>query len=140
MATNLADGIGPPWSVQEIPGDALLYMRVHENDRYPDGGVRPGAFRNRIDPEHPDAEPGMSTSWNAHATPAGVRAQARHPERVSVVEMEAGRARIIPGQRIQHTPIQFLPEDPNRGHADVFGPKTNSQERLLFLEIVRPAT
>lgn len=112
-------------------------MRVHENDCFPDGEIRPGAFRNRRDPERPSAEEGMSTYWNAHATPAGVKAQARHPERVGVIEMEAGRVRVIPGQRLEHTPVQRPPEDPNRGHADVFGPKTNTHERLLFLEIAR---
>lgn len=138
MATSLADGLGPRWPVETIPDGALLYMRVHEADRFPNGEIRPGAFRNRRDPARPEAEQGMSTFWNAYATSAAVRAQARQPGRNFVIVMEAGRVRAIPGQRLQHTPIQRPPEDPNRGHSDVFGPKTNTRERLLFLEIAWP--
>lgn len=138
MASDVADKLAPRWDSEEIPAADLLYLRVHVNDRYDDGTVKPGAFRNRQNPEKPEDEAGMSTYWNRHATPEAVRAQARNPPMNYMFKMVAGDARSIPGQRLAHTPVNRLPENPNRGHSDVFGPKTNAKERLLFRAITTP--
>jgi hypothetical protein len=138
MASDVADELGPRWDSEEIPADALLYLRVHENNLFEDGTPKPGAFRNRQNPDRPDEEAGMSTYWNRHATPEAVKAQARNPAQNFMFKMRADAIRGIPDQRLKHTPDNRLPENPNRGHSDVFGPKTRTKERLLFRTIAFP--
>lgn len=137
MAANLADELGQRWPTEEIPEDGRLFMRVHVVDLWPDGTVRPGAFRNRRDPADDQTEAGMSTYWDRHATAPQVLACARVPERNVVIQMAVGRVRGIPGQRVSHTPANVLPEDPHRGHTDVFGPK-GTEERKRFLQAYAP--
>ena len=125
------------WRKEDVPVDALLYMRVHVNDvvivdqngstkRHP----KPGVFKNRLDPEEPTKPTGMSTDWDKYATPQETqsRAERSEPTDNGVLRLSAGRVAKIPRQRIEHTPKQRTPVNPlwrgNRAHTDVFGPKS----------------
>jgi hypothetical protein len=100
----------------------------------PDGKPGPGAFRNQQDPNDPAAEPGMSTYWSEHATAQQVQDAGRIPADNLVVEMNAGRVRRIPLQRVVYTPN----DQPviGQAHTDVFGPKDKDPEvRKMFFNI-----
>lgn len=109
------------WSVEAIPDDDELYMRVHRGD-FAEGRADPGAFRDR-------GGAGISTDWAKYAAPQDTRARARQPaSEYAVVALRAGTVRSETRLRVQHSPI--LP-DPNgateldrrgnRAHADIFG-------------------
>lgn len=114
------------WPVEDIPAEALLYMRVHKM-WCRDGDVLPGAFSNHGDDT---GRPGMSTDWEKYSTPEDTRNRTkRDPLNYGVVKMIAGRVRGIPDQTVEHTPVH--PD--NRAHTDVFGDKDSNPEVRVLL-------
>jgi hypothetical protein len=81
-----------------------------------DGRVLPGAFKNRGALGTP---PGMSTNWEKYATAEATRQQAKNPAVQGVIDLVAGSVRGLPGQTVEHTPL-----DENRAHTDVFARRT----------------
>lgn len=132
----MADEIASPWEKEEIPVEALLYMRVHKNQLDPNGEPIPGAFRNR-----PKSTDGMSTDWNKYSTAEECRQRARTPADNAVLQLKVEEVRDIPLQIIEHTPIYKPADTPpliNRAHTDVFGEK-DTEVRLRFMSIYRVA-
>jgi hypothetical protein len=120
------------WESESIPAEATLYLRVHKTLLDDDGLPKPVAFRNS-----PTKQDGMSTDWEKYATPEETRQRARNPADNIVVSLPAGEVRQVPGQRVEHTPLQPAPDSPgNRAHTDVFGEKT-PEARVKFLQMYR---
>jgi hypothetical protein len=131
MVADVADGVGITWSKEEIPPDARLYMRVHKN-MVLQGKVLPGAFRNQ--------GAGMSTDWEKYSTPEETRQRARKPpEEYAVISLIVDEVLQLPGQTVEHTPVQPNPavgEPGNRAHTDVYGEKKKDPEvRKAFMRI-----
>lgn len=135
MDSNLAHPLGNSISEELPPDNAQLYMRVHRTLLNSDGSLSARAFRNQQDPKKPESEPGMSTYWNAYAEPAQVLNAARKPQDNVVVEMNVGKVRKIPLQKVVYTPN----DQPVIGnaHTDVYGPKDtkDTELRKMFLNI-----
>ena len=81
------------WQVEEIPGEAVLYMRVHRQKVDQTGAPKPVAFQNK-----PTDTDGMSTDWEKYSTPQQTRQRARKPEDNIVISLVAGDVRAIEGQ------------------------------------------
>lgn len=115
------------WPIEEIPNRDALFMRVHDTWFKPGGAIAPGAFQKR--------DGGMSTDWSQYSTPEQTRQRGRTPRDNAVVEMNVGRIRTIPGQRVEHRPF---PD--NRAHTDVLGEDDEEVRTVLrrFAEIVLP--
>lgn len=108
------------WPPEFIPDDHDLFMRVHR--LWTKNGIAmPGAFQNR--------DGGMSTDWAQYSTADQTRGRGRNPADNGVVEMRVGSVRVLPNQRVEHTP-----EPTNRAHTDVFGEK-DAEVRLKFVRI-----
>ena len=105
MDIAVADEIILPWEKEEIPDEALLYMRVHKNQLDPTGEPIPGAFKNR-----PRSTDGMSTDWGKYSTARECQQRARTPPDNAVLELKVEDVRGIPLQTVEHTPI-FKPAD-----------------------------
>jgi hypothetical protein len=110
------------WPREDIPKDHYLYVRVHQswikNNR-----VVPGFFQNRPS-EHTGA---MSTDWCKYSTPEDTRCRAKKPEMNGVGQLLVSEVEDIPGQIVEHTPLQNDPAIPdNRAHTDVKGPKEDT--------------
>lgn len=120
------------WPVEAIPDTEALHMRVHRQWIKPDGTVRPTCFKNR-----PDDRGGMSTDWERYSSPDETRQRARRPDDNAIIMLNTGQVRLIPGQRVSHSPIQDDPNVPdNRAHTDVNGSKESDPEtQLRFLAI-----
>jgi len=103
------------WPVEQIPGEDTLYMRVHDAHRKPGTHeISVGAFVNR--------STGMSTDWAKYSTPQETRDRAKkNLERNAVVSFVVAEVRGIPEQQVEHTPD---PDDDNRAHTEVLGPKS----------------
>ena len=98
------------WPKEEVPDVDRLFMRVHRM-WIRDGAVLPGAFKNR---GAAGAAPlGMSTNWAKYSTAEATRKQAKDPAVQGVIELVAGDVRRVPGQTIEHTPL-----DENRAHTE----------------------
>lgn len=114
-------------------------MRVHKNNLDENGWPQVGAFRNRA----PEGTPltnadGMSTDWAKYATVQDTLQRAKTPSDNIVIRLIAGKVRQIPGQVVEHTPIQATVEQPvgNRAHTDVRGNKKLDPEvRVKFRQI-----
>lgn len=132
----MADEIKLPWERENIPDDALLFMRVHKSQLDPNGEPIPGAFKNR-----PRSTDGMSTDWNKYSTAEECRLRARTPADNVVLRLRVDEVRQIPLQTVEHTPKYEPAATPpliNRAHTDVFGEK-NTQVRLQFMKIYKLA-
>lgn len=108
-------------------------MRVHKQYLKRPGHVSASCFRNRRDDATDRA--GMSTDWRKYSTAQECRARARVPGDNGVIELVAARVeREIPGQSVEHTPIQGRADmADNRAHTDIFGPKEEDPEtQVLF--------
>jgi hypothetical protein len=128
----VANEVTESWVSENIPDDDLLYMRVHKNLFDQTGVIFPGAFKNR-----PTSNDGMSTDWAKYTHPEETRSRGRSPEDNAIIQMLVRKVRLIPGQKVAHTPDLVTP---NRAHSDVFGEKT-TEARLKFsriFEIVIP--
>jgi hypothetical protein len=101
------------WPQEEIPGDAFLFLRIHQNWLSKDGSVVPGFFKN-IPPDG-----GMSCDWNKYSTSEEARQRAKEPAQNGVLTILASGIRSLPDQRLEHAPIPT-----NRAHSEVFGEKT----------------
>ena len=116
-------------------------MRVHKSLVQPGGRLLPKAFENHRDPSSPSKEAGMSTDWEKYSTPEEcrqrVRQVGRDPNNYEVIQLNVGKVREIPDQRVEHTPI-FEPPILNRAHTDVLGEK-DEEARLTLFQISRPA-
>lgn len=131
MALDVDGEVAGLWEQEEIPPDAVLYMRIHKGwfnargqfgrDVFADSGEGPGA--------------GMSTNWDKYADADKTRNEANSaPEDNYVVAMRVSDVLKIAGLSVKHTPT---PD--NRAHVDVLGPKTAAVKRDLrsVCEIVR---
>ena len=121
------------WNAENIPDEAVLYERVHQNNLDEQNRPKPGAFRNL-----PTKEDGMSTDWEKYSTPFETRQRAKYPQANIVIALIARDVRAIDGQEVEHTPVNPSEEQPgNRAHTDVFGEKT-TEARLKFMQIWNP--
>jgi hypothetical protein len=141
MDSNVATPITAPWIKENIPDEDLLFMRVHKSLVQPGGRVLPKAFENHGDPNDPSKEAGMSTDWERYSTAEECRQRAnqvgKDPNKYQVIQLNVGRVREIPDQRVEHTPI-FEPPIVDQAHTDVFGEK-DEEARLTLFQISRPA-
>lgn len=137
----MATPITSPWKKEEVPDEDLLFMRVSKKLVQPNGRILPLAFKNHGDPNDPSKEPGMSTDWQEYSTREECRQRARQfgrdPNSYEVIQLDVGKVREIPDQRVEHTPI-YQPPILNRAHTDVFGEK-DEEARLTLFQISRPA-
>jgi len=127
--------INPPWEQEEVPDNALLFMRVHRSLVDEFGQVMPRAFVNHSDPNDPSSQPGMSTDWEKYSSAEECRQKAnqsgKQPANYAVVQMRVGEVRGIPEQSVVHSPINEPPII-NRAHTDVFGEKDEEVRLSLF--------
>jgi hypothetical protein len=101
-----------PWPIEDIPDVDWLYRRIHRiHLRH--GDIDAAAFSNT------KGDNGMSTDWAKYSTAQEARDRARDSGANAVAALEAGRVRALPGQVVEHVPI----ED-NRAHSSVTGEKT----------------
>lgn len=131
MAPDLADEMSTGWSIEPIPDEHYLFLRVHKSDIDPDNGEPiPRAFRNQ-----PKGSLGMSTDWERYAIAADTQRRGRKsPEEYAVVKFVAGNARAIPGQSVVHEPTYPI----NQAHTEVFGEKGTTEVREKFMQIYEP--
>jgi hypothetical protein len=117
------------WPIENIPGEDLLYMRVHRN-YIQNGEPIPGVFQNHGEGE----QEGMSTDWSKYSTAEQTKLRAANPAwKGGVIQMIVGDVRRIPRQTVEHAP---LPD--NQAHTNVKGPKKGvegTQVRYLFMKI-----
>jgi len=117
------------WPVEDIPEDATLYMRVHQNHLDSSGRPAPIAFKNR--PEH-DPHAAMSTNWDRYAPdPEYTRKKdANKPaNEYAVIAMKVFDVLQIERQMVKHAPLRN-----NRAHTEVHGEKTKNA-KLGFIDI-----
>jgi len=127
MDLSVADAV-VSWPIEEIPPEDHLWMRVHTKD-IEDGEILPRAFRNR-----PPKTGGMSTDWAKYRTAQDTRNDGRAgPENYAVIRLNVGEVRVIPDQKVEHTPDVAKN---NRAHTDVFGEK-NPQTRVLLIRAAK---
>jgi hypothetical protein len=108
-----------PWPSEEIPGEHLLYCRVHANWRTPAGTIPPAAF---VGKRNANGMFEQSADWCRYSTPQDTRDRAREPLRNGVYKVTVADLRAIPGELVVHSPIQTKPGLPdNRAHTDVLG-------------------
>lgn len=131
MDPNLASEL-IPWPSEDIPDDATLYLRVHPNNLDRQGKPTAGAFRNLPD-KHVD---GMSTDWSKYSTPEETLRRGRDSADYSIIRLGVNHVRAIPDQVVKHTPVNEPPDERNRAHTEVFGPK-NPETRALYYRICR---
>lgn len=116
------------WPIEVIPDGDHLYKRVHR-DFIKGNGIPPRAFTNR-----PKGSKSMSVDWAKYSTPEESRARAKEPTKNAVVEAAAGQVRAVPGQIVEHSPIEKT-----RSHSGVTGEKTTKVRVLLsriFIEVI----
>lgn len=97
------------WTEETIPNVDDLYMRVHKVHIDDQGNLAPGVFRDQGD--------GMSTDWNAYATPQDTQNRGKVPQDNAVIALNVGEVRAIPLE-VKHSPLLE-----NRAHTDVIGNK-----------------
>jgi hypothetical protein len=115
------------WVQEEIPDDAVLYMRAHKQ-HFIQGKWQPGVFKLR--PE------GMSTDWERYSTSAETRARAPKPLDNAVFALVAGGIRSEPlPLEVIHTPNVELKD---RAHTDVIGEKS-TEARLKLSKLYKVA-
>lgn len=113
-------------TVEHVPDDARLLMRVHDQHIDKAGKLRPGVFR--------DQGAGMSTDWDKYSTAEETRSHARKPIENGVVSLGCGSVRSVRHLTVEHTPYNTTPPHPR--HVDVFGDK-DEETRMRLLEFVR---
>jgi hypothetical protein len=106
------------WPKEPIPGEDLLFMRVHRN-LLKSGQLHPGVFR--------DHDGAMSTDWSRYSTPEDTLLRHKTPHANGVIQSQVGAICEIPGQRVEHS---LLPE--NRAHTDVLGEKDVEARLRLY--------
>ena len=127
MADDVASDVGPPWDIEIIPDDAVLYMRAHK-DHFRGGAWQPGVFRDQSDPK---GNRGLSAQWQKYCnTPEDARKRAKVPQDNAIFKLIAGDVRKINGLEVVHSP---LPEHNDRAHTNIIGNKTDSVRTSLML-------
>lgn len=117
MVAAVDSRVNASQSSEDIPDDAILYMRVHKV-WWSKKKKRFGADAFRDSGE--GAQKGMSTNWSKYASAEQTREEATSSAGDNyVVAMKAGDIRRIPGLTITFSPLPDLP-----GHTDVIGEKT----------------
>jgi hypothetical protein len=100
------------WPIEEIPDEDSLYRRIHRvHLRH--GDIDAAAFTNT------KGDNRMSLDWAKYSTALQARDRARDPGANAIAVLEAGRVRGLPGQMVEHAPV----ED-NRAHSSITGEKT----------------
>lgn len=116
------------WPVEDIPGDAKIYMRAHRMYFRPK--LQPGVFRPH--------DGGMSVDWEKYSTPEETRQRAAKPEDNAVICLPVEGVRAIDRLDVKHTPDHTLGSE-NRAHSDVLGIPDGGEDqteiRALLLEI-----
>jgi len=116
------------YTIEDIPDEDFLYMRVHTTNIDDDGEPFPRAFKNQ-----PTEQDGMSVDWSKYTTPIETKNRARKPNENVVIQFMAGNARTIPNQSVEHKPIN---NPPNQAHSEVLGSKkTPTEVRARFMDI-----
>jgi hypothetical protein len=133
MVDHVANEIILIWESEDIPDDAILYMRIHKNNLKSGHPIINNVFRLRPN------EIGMSTDWDKYSTPQETRKRAKNPLDNAVIALSVGEVRRIPNQEVIHSPVHadLTAEPPilaNRSHTDVTGIK-DTEARLKFSRI-----
>jgi hypothetical protein len=120
----------PDWPKEDIPDDALLYMRAHKS-YVQNGELQPAAIR--------DIEGGMSVNWQKYcARAAEARRLSRVPQDNGIVSFpKAGDVRSVatkPPLTVEHTPDL---ERPDRSHSEIYGDKKATGVRVALLRHIR---
>jgi hypothetical protein len=125
----------PVWPLEEIPDEHFLYCRVHQTYRTKSGGAAPSAF---VGKRNASGMFEFSADWCHYSTPQETRDRAtRNPHLNGVYEVMVCELRRIPGESVQHSPVQNIPGlADNRAHSDVIGPDhEDPQVKRIFSRI-----
>jgi len=114
------------FAVEEIPGEAALFLRVHK-----DQFVTVGEAGARRPSSACFRRPRLSVNWEKYSTPEGTA----KPTSAAVVALRAHDCRSL-GQTVEHTPIQAGEVDgPNQAHSEVCGPKEDKVIQNSFVRL-----
>lgn len=135
----MVDAVAPAdWPVEEIPGTARLFVRVHQ-DNWRDGRPKEGAFRFRG--ATPTADGSLSSNWDKYSDPEDTRVRSKEPHRNGVISLNVGFLTDELRLRVQHSPDHCLTRDPttpwvrpNRAHTDVWSLESPEIRVLLRRE------
>lgn len=116
------------FEVEEIPGDAVLFLRIHRTQFVPSNTPtvkRPSSacFKHL----------NMSVNWKKYST-AEQTAKASSAAVVSIIAQDCTAL----GQTVEHSPIQEgEPDGPNQAHSEVRGQKSQAvADKLVRLSQV----
>ena len=98
----------PSWPIEQIPGKAKLFLRVH--CRLVPHGLHPGIFREQGN--------SMSVDWGKYSTPEESRRRATSPAENGIVVLIADGVRAIEDLQVTHDPDSIRN---NRAHSGVRG-------------------
>jgi hypothetical protein len=102
-----AKQIEEPWKIEEIPGAARVFYRVHIRQLV-DNELHPGIFREQ--------NGSMSLDWERYSTSFESRNRAMEPALNGIVALIASTVRSIEPLQVIHEPTQA-----NRAHSAVYG-------------------
>jgi hypothetical protein len=110
------------FEVEEIPGEAKLFLRVHEQHYVPSNDPtvkRPSSACFK--------DPNLSVNWAKYSSPK----ETAKPSSAAVVELVAQDCRSLQ-QTVIHCPIQEGEKDgPNQAHSEIRGPKEKSTRHMF---------
>ena len=115
------------FEVEEIPSDARLFLRVHEQQYVvasdePNGKKRLSSVCFRHE--------NLSVNWEKYSSPE----KTANPFSAVVVELVASECKSL-NQTVKHCPIQEGEKDgPNQAHSEIRGPKSKAT-RYEFVRI-----
>jgi hypothetical protein len=107
----------------EIPDKDKLYYRVHAI-YFRDGGIMPGAFRERVDEDDAN-DYGMSTDWAEYSTAEETRNRAQNPRQNAVVSFITGELKTL------KLLVVYYPKEDNPAHTNVRGINTIIRRELI---------
>lgn len=141
--------ITTPFPIEEVPNEAVLYVRVHK-DKIQKKGLQtgfpnPGAFKNT-----PETGPDLSSDWEKHSTPQESRARIGREYRpskpgefknpldfyiVSFVVQDIYDLEL--NQQVEHSPMQDnFPDELegkpwNQSHCSIIGDAEERRVRMI---------
>ncbi len=117
------------FEVEEIPGEAKLFLRVHEKQYIVPSGEPNGKKRlSSVCFSHEN----LSVNWEKYSSPE----KTANPFSAVVVEIVASACKSL-NQTVKHCPIQEgETEGPNQAHSEIRGPKSKAT-RYEFVRISR---
>jgi hypothetical protein len=136
---NSSDNADFDWSVEVIPGEAVLFMRAHQS-YFKAGQLQPGVFTVKTENNQPPTpDDGLSMNWQKYCpTAAEARRKAKIPARNAVVSFIAERirtAQLQPAITVVHSPVLDGPHR-DRSHSLVKGFVESTSNRAQLMQIV----